>query len=340
MPEMDGFALAEQIKQTPKLAGATIIMLTSAGQRGDAARCREMGIAVYLIKPVRQSELLEAIQAALGKVHGKEITSVITRHSLRENRRKIQILLAEDNAVNRQLVVRLLEKRGHIVTIALNGAEAVALVKQSRFDVVLMDVQMPEMDGFEATGVIRKEEQVSGRHLPIIAMTAHAMEGDRQRCLAAGMDGYVTKPVKVEELVEIIENLGRFPPVVDTVVASKCPEQHSIDHASALAHVGGDFELLKEITGLFLREIPDLMAALQGAFQSGDAASVQRVAHKLKGSVGNFAAQPAFDAASTLEVLGMEGRLAEAIPVYENLVKEITGLKMAMVELIGPEARP
>jgi two-component system, sensor histidine kinase and response regulator len=166
------------------------------------------------------------------------------------------------------------------------------------------------------------------------------MEGDRQRCLAAGMDGYITKPVKVEELVEIIENLGRFPVVADTVVASKSPEQHSIDHASALAHVGGDFELLKEITGLFLKEIPQLMATLQGAIQSGDAVSLQRAAHKLKGSVGNFAAQPAFDAASTLEVLGMEGRLAEAAPAYENLVKEIAGLKMAMLELIGPEARP
>ena len=211
MPEMDGFALAQKIKQNPSLAGATIMMLTSAGQRGDAARCRELGIAVYLIKPIRQSELLEAIQAALGKPPGKEITAVITRHSLRENRRKFKVLLAEDNVVNRQLVLRLLEKRGHIVTPAANGQEAVDLVKKSLFDVVLMDVQMPGMDGFEATALIRGDEMSTGAHLPIIAMTAHAMEGDRQRCLDAGMDGYISKPIKVDDLIETIENLGSFP---------------------------------------------------------------------------------------------------------------------------------
>jgi two-component system, sensor histidine kinase and response regulator len=208
MPEMDGFSLAERIKQNPKLAHATIMMLTSAGQRGDAARCRELGIAVYLIKPIRQTELLEAILAALGKPLGGKRPAVITRHTLWENRRKLQILLAEDNVVNQQLAVRLLEKRGHTVTVALDGGEALALLKKAPFDVVLMDVQMPVLDGFQATAAIRQEEKSTGAHLPIIAMTAHAMEGDREQCLAAGMDDYISKPVQGNQLIAMVEEMG------------------------------------------------------------------------------------------------------------------------------------
>jgi two-component system, sensor histidine kinase and response regulator len=208
MPEMDGFLLADHIKRNPKLAGATIMMLTSAGQRGDAARCRELGIAVYLIKPIRQSELLEAILAALGKPVREERPTVITRHTLRERRRKLRILLAEDNLVNQQLALRLLEKRGHTVTVAPDGSEALALLKKSPFDLVLMDVQMPRMDGFQATTAIRQEEETTGVHVPIIAMTAHAMEGDRERCLAAGMDAYIFKPIQGNELITMVEKMG------------------------------------------------------------------------------------------------------------------------------------
>jgi two-component system sensor histidine kinase/response regulator len=214
MPEMDGFRLAEHIKQNPKLAGATIMMLTSAGQRGDAARCRELGIAVYLIKPIRQSELLEAILAALGMPIRKERPSVITRHTLRENRRKLQILLAEDNIVNQQLALRLLEKRGHTVTMAADGGEALSLLKKSPFDLVLMDVQMPVMDGFQATEAIRQGEKNTGGHIPIIAMTAHAMEGDRERCLAAGMDAYISKPINGNELIAMAEEIGSSSPTL------------------------------------------------------------------------------------------------------------------------------
>ncbi len=340
MPEMDGFALAEQIKQNPKLAGATIMMLTSAGQRGDAIRCRELGIAVYLIKPLRQSELLEAILAALGKAPGQEISTVITRHTLRENRRKLRILLAEDNVVNQQLTVRLLEKRGHIVTVASNGAEAVALVKKSPFDVVLMDVQMPEMNGFDATALIRKEEESTGMHLSIIAMTAHAMEGDRERCLTAGMDGYIAKPIKVEDFVETLENLGRSPQVAEVEATPEPNDLEPINAASALAHVGGDVGLLKELVGLFLNEIPELLTDLRKAVKAGDANAIERAAHKLKGSVGNFAARPSFEAALKLEVLGKDGRLSEAEPAYAELEREINRLQSAMAELSFKEARP
>jgi PAS domain S-box-containing protein len=208
MPDMDGFAVAEEIKKDPELAGATIMMLTSAGRRGDGALCREMGIAAYMVKPLRQSELLEAILAALGKPSsGADRPQVITRHSLRETRRKLHILLAEDNPINQKLTVRLIEKRDHTIVVASNGREALAALEEQSFDLVLMDVQMPEMDGFEATAAIRDREKTTGQHLPIIAMTAHAMKGDRERCLAAGMDAYVSKPIQVEGLFATIDGL-------------------------------------------------------------------------------------------------------------------------------------
>ncbi|MGO9273685.1 MAG: response regulator [Terriglobia bacterium] len=207
MPDMDGFTLVEQLRQGCNLAAKTkIIMLTSAGQRGDAARCRELGVAAYLIKPFGQSELFDAIVRVLGagESHSAPAT-LVTRHSLREGKRRLHVLLAEDNAVNQKLAARLLEKHGHHVTVTSNGREALVALDQESFDVVLMDVQMPEMDGFEATAAIRAREQSTGRHLPIVAMTAHAMQGDQERCLAAGMDGYIAKPIKAQELIDLLE---------------------------------------------------------------------------------------------------------------------------------------
>jgi CheY-like chemotaxis protein len=206
MPEMDGFALAETIKKDPEMVGATIMMLTSAGHLGDAARCRELGISAYLVKPIRQSELLQAICNVL-KLAPMEKAPLVTRHTLRELRHRSRILLAEDNAINQTLAVRLLEKRGYIVCVAGNGKLALAALEKESMDLVLMDVQMPEMDGFEATAIIRAREMRSGAHLPIIAMTAHAMKGDEERCLTAGMDRYVAKPIDVAELFATIDSV-------------------------------------------------------------------------------------------------------------------------------------
>src|SRR5579872_3044812 len=209
MPEMDGFDLAGHIKQNPALAGATIMMLTSAGLRGDGVRCRELGVKAYLTKPIKQSELREAIVVALSsQPQAKDRDALVTRHSLRETRPILRVLLAEDNRVNQMLARRLLEQRGHTVAVANNGLEVLALLETAAFDVVLMDVQMPEMDGFEATRAIREKEQAGGsHHLPIIALTAHAMKGDEERCLAAGMDGYLAKPIQSIELFVAIERL-------------------------------------------------------------------------------------------------------------------------------------
>ncbi len=206
MPGMDGWTLVEQVRGQSDLSIPAIMVLTSAGQRGDAARCRQLGIAAYLTKPVGQSQLLDAIVSVLGlKARSGEPSRLVTSHSLREAQRSMRILLAEDNVVNQRLVARILEKRGHTAVVANNGREAINALERQEFDVVLMDVQMPEMDGFEATAAIREKEKASGRHLPIIAMTAHAMKGDRERCLEAGMDGYVSKPVHPGELFKAIE---------------------------------------------------------------------------------------------------------------------------------------
>ena len=208
MPDMDGFALAEQIRKNPGVIETTIMMLTSAGHLGDAARCRELGISAYLVKPIRQTELLAGICQVLNrKVNEAKKLPLVTRHSLQESKSRSRILLAEDNAVNQTLAVRLLEKRGYTVKVAGDGRAAVETYEKEPFDIVLMDIQMPGMNGFEATAAIRAKEKLTGRRVPIIAMTAHALKGDQERCIAAGMDDYVSKPIRTSELVSKIENL-------------------------------------------------------------------------------------------------------------------------------------
>jgi CheY-like chemotaxis protein len=207
MPGMDGFSFVERVRQEPKLSTAKIMMLTSAGQRGDAARCEELGISAYAMKPVRQSELQDVISRLLGEKEGASL--LITRYSIANPRNapvSLRVLVAEDNAVNQKLVARLLEKRGHIVKVVANGREALESIEEGSYDLVLMDLQMPEMDGFEATGELRKREKQTGLHIPIIALTAHAMKGDRERCLEAGMDGYLSKPIRAQELDDVLGN--------------------------------------------------------------------------------------------------------------------------------------
>ena len=208
MPEVDGFMLVEQIQKIPALAGMPTVMLTSGGYRGDGERCKELGIAAYLMKPVLQSDLLEALSRVLGsRIENPEAPEVITGQTLRDGRAPLRVLLAEDNPVNQRVAARLLDKRGHVVVVAGNGALALEALEQQTFDLILMDVQMPVMDGVQATAAIRQQEKITGTHIPIIAMTAHAMEGDRQRFLGSGMDGYISKPVHSRELFEVIESL-------------------------------------------------------------------------------------------------------------------------------------
>jgi PAS domain S-box-containing protein len=210
MPNMDGFTLVEQIRNSPEPNATTkVIMLTSAGQRGEVARCQELGVAAHLTKPVSQPELFEAISRVLVTPEPQpDSATAVAGQTVAKPTRKLRVLLVEDNAVNQKIASRVLEKHGHHVTLARDGREALALLDRALFDAVLMDVQMPEMDGFEATAAIRAGERGTGRRLPIIAMTAHAMQGDRERCIAAGMDGYVSKPLEVRDLIEQLEKFA------------------------------------------------------------------------------------------------------------------------------------
>jgi len=206
MPHMDGFTVIENIRQNSHFIMPEVIMMTSAGFRGDAARCRELGIAAYLSKPIARSDLLDAIKKIF-RQRGNEQANppLVTHHSLHEDRARLTILLAEDNPVNQLMAVRLLEKRGHTVVVAGTGKAALVALENHNFDLVLMDVQMPEMDGLRATVAIREREKASGKHMPIIAMTAHAMASDKDNCFEAGMDGYLSKPINTEELFATLD---------------------------------------------------------------------------------------------------------------------------------------
>jgi signal transduction histidine kinase/DNA-binding response OmpR family regulator len=210
MPEVDGFALAEAIKRNPDWKASIVMMLSSAGQHGDAVRCRELGVAAYLTKPIRVGELLNAILAALDTrpQDNDPEPLLVTRHSVRESRPGMHILLVEDNEVNQLVALCLLEKQGHTVKVAPNGRKAMEALEQETYDLILMDVQMPEMNGWEATEAIRKKEKITGGHIPIVAMTAHAMKGDEEQCMAAGMDKYLTKPIRDLQLRALLDEIA------------------------------------------------------------------------------------------------------------------------------------
>ncbi len=342
MPDMDGFAVVEQIGREPTLAGSAVMMLTSADGQGDAARCRALGMEAYLVKPVKAAELLKAITAVLGgePSHRGKLEPTGGAVAYAAPTRRLEILLAEDNVVNQLVAVRLLEKCGHAVTVANHGGEALAAMVAKRFDVVLMDVQMPEVDGFEATRRIREIEAGTGRRTPVVAMTAHAMAGDRDRCLAGGMDDYLTKPVQREELFRVlswIESLDwkaevaeTSPPLAQAMVETPTPRRAeriglplSFDRAEALERLGGDEELFAEVAGLFRTDGPKLLREIRSAVAVGDAACLKRSAHGLKGAAGYVGGIDAAAAARRLESLATEGDLGGASEAFDKLEAEV-----------------
>ncbi|MDQ2733272.1 MAG: response regulator, partial [Armatimonadota bacterium] len=305
MPEMDGFALAAAIQQKPGLADTKLLMLTSADRRGDSSRSRELGVASYLMKPIKQSDLMAAMQMALGTTTTD--TPTAGNSSLPGDQAPLNILLAEDNAVNQALAVHVLEKIGHHVTIAPDGKQAVQAVQGGAYDLVLMDVQMPEMDGFEATQTIREWEKSQGGHIPIVAMTAHAMKGDRERCLAAGMDGYTSKPLHARDLFDALRELGPLLPAHGIEPPDEAPAAAA--HEAGPAHDGtiqwddllysfeDDMDILHEITGTFLQNCPDQVANVKNAIIQQDSQALERTAHCLKGTLATFRAGPATEIA-------------------------------------------
>ena len=331
MPEMDGFAFARHVKNDPRFRSAIIMMLTSGSQRDDAARCLYLRISACLVKPIQEAELLEAVLTVLGhKAQCPDQPPVpVTRHSPREEARPLRILLAEDNTVNQVVAVRLLQKIGHVVMVAGNGRDAVLMLDDQDFDLVLMDVQMPDMDGIEATRVIREKEKTTSKHIPIIAMTAHAMKGDRERCLAAGMDGYIAKPIRPAELYAGIAPYLR-PPETTLVIPPLPAEAACIDWQAAWANMEGDRELMSELARLFLDELPQQMDDIHAAAKELHSKDLERHAHRLKASLGNFAAPPALAAALRLEKIGRAGDLDQAPQALGVLDHEVQRLRAAL----------
>ncbi len=314
MPDMDGYAVAEWIKADPGLAGTLVVMLTSNDATGELARCQALGIAARLTKPVRQSELFNVLMRLLpcgANPEPSHLEPVDIAAKPAHDARSLKILLAEDHIVNQRVVTSLLEKRGHSITVAGDGRLALAARAKASFDLILMDVQMPEMDGFEAVAAIRLDEQARGLpRMPIVALTAHAMKGDRERCLAGGYDAYVPKPIRSEVLIATIAELtcdAVEPAAIDPPAAAAPPLREVFDRDAAIDNMAGDEGLFREILGLFLDDCPRLLAELGEAIANDDAPGVGRAAHTIKGTSGHFAANGVTEAAQRLEAAGRSG---------------------------------
>ncbi len=335
MPGMDGFGVAQEIKRHRELRNASIMMLTSGEQSNDVARCKELGIAAHLNKPIGQSELFNTILRVLGSSTTAAETTSEPRTPLAEiapvQGRRLDILVAEDNTINQKLALRLLEKHGHRVVVAGNGIEAIVLWERMTFDLVLMDLQMPGMSGLEATATIRARELKTRQHIPIVAMTAHAMKGDRERCLTAGMDDYISKPIHAQQLYEVISRMtGRGketePASVFRVADFTRPaeaDEALADLDTALERLGGDQQLLESVIRMFLEECPSMMANLRVAVLHRDAKSLELAGHMLRGSIAHLGAATACELAFKLELMGKDGNLAESEAVTTALEAEL-----------------
>ncbi|TCL64767.1 PAS domain S-box-containing protein [Hydrogenispora ethanolica] len=335
MPEMDGFAVAETIKSQPELRNTIIMMLTSDAVQGDLARCRKLGIESYLVKPVRQGELIQMMahliyQRGLEESETRELRQAgeTTLPQAKINNGPLQspttlrILLAEDNIVNQKLAETLLRNRGWRVTTAVNGKECLTLWEHGQFDLILMDVQMPELDGFETTSIIRQKEMSINRHIPIIAMTAHALKGDRERCLAAGMDDYLAKPIKMNDLYRVITRN----------MTQGSSNESIIDLNSLRENLSNDSQLLAELIKDFLKVLPTMIDGLWSAFDARDDNLLYQKVHSVRGAISNFGAVSAQELALQLESVIRESQFIDAEPLLVRLVSELKWIEKRLVE--------
>jgi CheY-like chemotaxis protein len=353
MPNMDGFEVAARVKQDPQLHGAQVILLTSAGRSEDVARAKAVGVAAALSKPVKQSELWDAIITVLHVPGRQKVRPSAARERARAARRPLRVLLAEDNPVNQEVALQMLERRGHSVIVAENGRQALTAIERHKFDLVLMDVQMPEMGGLEATQLIREKEKSTGGHLPIVAMTAHAMHGDRERCIAAGMDGYLAKPIDPKSFLQTVEGISQQVTQSETGGQESEAREGSTDQASAgrgaggraldvtalLEWFSGNRKLLRSIVKTFRDDCPQMMARIRSALAANDANLLADAAHALKGSVGNFGPTAALDTIREMEKIARQGKLDGAWELYATLEDEIA-LLLPALHAIGAQKRP
>ena len=352
MPAMDGFELAERIREDDRFDELVLITLTSAGRPGDGALCEQLRIGSYLLKPITPTELRDAIRLTVARGgEGSGDTSVVTRHSLREAWASLRVLLAEDNEVNQRLAAAILDRLGHEVHVVSNGLQALEALDGGRFDLVLMDIQMPQMGGIEATEEIRRREAKEGGHVPIVAMTAHAMSGDRERFLAAGMDEYISKPISQERLREVVRNLGRSE--ADEPEAAKPSAEASVEEleppsggngrgtvfnrAELMERVESDLGLLTTLVGVFKADRPNLLGAIEEAMAAGDAEALAAAAHTIKGALSVFGAEPARAVAERLEHSSRAGEVETAPDLYAELREAVRiteeGLEALLAEL-------
>jgi CheY-like chemotaxis protein/HPt (histidine-containing phosphotransfer) domain-containing protein len=329
-PWVNGLGLAKRIRDDADLAGAKIVLLTSLNRGGDASPPEELGIAASLTKPTRPSDLLDAIMTAMGIASAEKVEPGPASDELpADGRRSLHILLAEDNAINQRMTTRILEKQGHSVVVADDGAQAVRAIESDEFDLVLMDVQMPIMDGYQATAGIRRDEAGTDARIPIIAMTANAMKGDRDLCLDAGMDTYIAKPIRAKDLLDMVDN------AVPIEIGAPSDKVHGtgdgIDRDAALA-LAGDEDVLREVAALFLNAWPKAMRQIREAMALGDSEALEHAAHSMKGSVAFFSADSAAKAGS-LEEIARAGDLARAGACYADLEAEIERIRPAVAAI-------
>ena len=335
MPQMDGCTLTKKIRKSLSFGTVPVLMLSSGGQSDEAPRCRKLAISAYLMKPAQPSDLLDAILTAFSRpmlIESALETAAKTNAPAVEMDR-LRILLAEDNPVNQKLAITLLQKRGHTVIPTGNGKEAIAALERENVDLVLMDVQMPVMDGFEAIRSIRAKEQTTGAHIPIIALTAHAMKGDREKCLAVGADDYVSKPIRTSDLLAAMDRARtlKIETATKAVPSPQPPPAASagdsaprvFDIKDALDRVEGDRDLLEEIVRIFTGECSSNMDAIRQALSAGDAHLLERLAHTIKGASANLSASAVSAAALKLEKLAAAGNLADAREWVDKLQHEI-----------------
>jgi CheY-like chemotaxis protein len=335
MPGMDGLALAQQIKREATGKEPTLMMLSSMGHA--EADARQSGFQFCLTKPVRHSDLFDAVMTAVGQ---RASPSGPTRHQPGRltPRRPLKILLAEDHPVNQRLAVAILQNWGHTVSVAANGKKAVEAFSREPFDLIVMDVQMPELNGLEATRTIRRMEQTTGGHIFIVAMTAHAFKGDREQCLAAGMDGYVSKPINSNDLFTTIESLfdgnaARNPQPAEPVAVGS-----HFDPALLMDRVGGDVQLLKEVLHLFFEDAEKSVETIGHALSRDDAAEVERAAHRLKGALSSMELRGTADLAAQLEQMGQSRQLAGAHQLMRDIASNIAQARPALEALTRQRA--
>lgn len=348
MPGMDGIDLARRIKADPAIYSTRLVLLTSMGERGDGAKAREAGIEAYLTKPVRQSELYDTLATVVGTPETDEYHDApfVTRHSIRErhSNHRVHLLVAEDNPVNQKVAVRMIERLGYGVDVVQDGLQALEALSKSSYAAVLMDVQMPNMDGYEATKEIRRRQgEVSDQRTPIIAMTANAMEGDREKAIEVGMDDYLSKPVRQEQLAEVLKRWisterGQVEVDVsrevadgadDTEVARPTLDPKVLESLRELQQEG-ETDILAEIMHLFVEDAPSRIEQLRRAAEDGDAGSVGRISHSLRGSSGNMGARRMQELCEQLQAAGASNDLARVRTLIESLEKEYARARSAL----------